>query len=351
MYNEDGALKTGIRFLLLFFIVVSIGLGVFAIVRGFEVCPANVREKIVKQFAYNLRMENAYTLNLKDNTFINESDFAERQMYITEIIDDFVIEFNYFFTGSDEVQLDYEYDVYTVLVINYRHGKNTNNRLWQQEKTLVQNVDSKQQQIEISEQVQINYDEYNAIVREFEHKFGLTTDSYVDIVFKVTTSGEKEQKEFSEMEESRIQIPLNLEVISVNADDMVIKDEAILLKVTEEYNPDYELAGLGGVLLVSAIFSFIILYNKLFNISIKSEYEEERDKILTAYGDIIVEILTPMDKKNVSIVKVKDFYNLVGLEDEVRSPIMFYEDKNSESGEFCLLHNNLLYVYKIKTTD
>ena len=48
------------------------------------------------------------------------------------------------------------------------------------------------------------------------------------------------------------------------------------------------------------------------------------------------------------IIEVKNFNEMIDLEEELRVPIMFYETIEYLEGEFTLVHNNILYKFILK---
>ena len=71
-------------------------------------------------------------------------------------------------------------------------------------------------------------------------------------------------------------------------------------------------------------------------------------KILKNYGNIIIEITTPINIDDYEIIEVKNIEEMVDLEEELRIPINFYEHIPNYYGEFTLIHNNIAYRYIIE---
>ena len=79
-----------------------------------------------------------------------------------------------------------------------------------------------------------------------------------------------------------------------------------------------------------------------------SEYTRTIRKILRNYGDIVAEIVKPVDLSNLEIIDVKNFDQILDVEEELRMPILFSEDKRNEEGCFVIIHNNIAYRYILR---
>ena len=97
-----------------------------------------------------------------------------------------------------------------------------------------------------------------------------------------------------------------------------------------------------------SICLFVIFYKKIFKVEEKNEYTKKLSKILKNYGNIIIEITTPINIEDYEIIEVKDIEEMVDLEEELRIPINFYEHIPNYYGEFTLIHNNIVYRYIIE---
>ncbi len=69
------------------------------------------------------------------------------------------------------------------------------------------------------------------------------------------------------------------------------------------------------------------------------------NRILKNYGDIVAEIVTPTETGNMRVIDVKNFDQLLDIEEEIRMPILFYETVEGEEGEFTIIYDNIVYRY------
>ena len=97
-----------------------------------------------------------------------------------------------------------------------------------------------------------------------------------------------------------------------------------------------------------SILLFILSFKALFNIKPKSSYTKKINKILKNYGQIIVEVENPIKEKGFNIVKVKDFNEMLDLEEELKLRIIFYEDLYNYKAVFTITKESTIYKCIIK---
>lgn len=65
-------------------------------------------------------------------------------------------------------------------------------------------------------------------------------------------------------------------------------------------------------------------------------------KILRKYKEIIVEVENKPDVDGKNVMDVKGFEELITIEEEIRLPILFYEE-NDEEYVFLIIDENVVY--------
>ena len=170
----------------------------------------------------------------------------------------------------------------------------------------------------------------------------------------VTVQSKNNPSKIYDSSEQVLTIPLNQQAFKINAEYVETKNQNIFVN-TEIESLDYRKLTCGIISLICSVILIVALYKIIFNIPPKTLYTIGLNKILKEYGDIIIEVIDQVDKSNYEIILVKNFNEMVDLEEELRIPIMFYEIEENIKGEFTLIHNNILYQYLLdnekKSTD
>ena len=214
---------------------------------------------------YNTYTENAkvnYKVNLKENEFYKETSLDERSSVVASLIENLEIDFNYDFNLSQEQ--DYTYDYKIVAVTNIKETKKSNS-IYETTEELVNKEaqETNEKNLNISEKVTIDYNEYNEKMNKFVKAYGLndTTstlelDMYVNVVNKY--DGTRVNKESKVM---TLSIPLTTKTVDVSIGSNVVKDEGKMLSKKSEYkNMEYVLGA--GILLAATGIVVLVMFVK-----------------------------------------------------------------------------------------
>ena len=104
---------------------------------------------------------------------------------------------------------------------------------------------------------------------------------------------------------------------------------------------------IGSIFVLVAILLILDSIKKSIKFSKKSDYAIALNRILKNYGDIVAEIVSPVEIDSLNVIDVKNFDQLLDIEEEVRMPILFYETIADEQGEFIIICDNMAYRYVI----
>ena len=74
-------------------------------------------------------------------------------------------------------------------------------------------------------------------------------------------------------------------------------------------------------------------------------YEDELKKILFDYRSYIQQIHTKIDYKSYKIIKINSFNELIGMREEIQSPILMYIEENNLKTIFMMIKDDLLFTY------
>ena len=103
-------------------------------------------------------------------------------------------------------------------------------------------------------------------------------------------------------------------------------------------------------MLISAPVCGITFY-KLFKITNVSQFIVQLRKILKGYGDIIAEVTTKPDLRGLNIIEVKEFEDLINIEEELRVPILYYELEKDNEAWFIITTGNQVYRYILRASS
>ena len=304
-------------------------------------------EQVQVSYSENSNIE--YRVYLKENNFFEEDYLEENRTYITSLIDYLDITFNYDIDLSEKLNGSYSY--YIKGIISADKVGNTSDSYWTKEYKLTDTVTEEyidSDRLQISENIKINYQEYNQLLTSFKTEYGLSMEGHLKIVLVVLNNVESEILDRNIMKEttSELDIPLTSLTIEVpiKADgistegfliDETIYDDSLIFLVTKIIG--YMFFIFAGVLILFLIFMTFRGIKK------ESIYHKKLKKILKVYDCIIVNIRDFPKLDNLNVINVNNFEELIDVHSEVRRPINYIHKNNGAT--FMLITEGIVYKY------
>jgi hypothetical protein len=300
----------------------------------------NIVENVI--VSYNTNSNINYKVYILENDYIKSEYMEKGKTYITSLVDKITVNFNYQLNSSNKLDSNYKYDIIAKIVVKHN---STGKELWSEEIKLADNKDATEKDktnLSITDSIDVPYQEYNTKVKNFKSQFNIPITAYVDINLVVKDALNNNQK----VATTGISMDLNEDTFEI--DEVSTGNQ--VENITEEVNPNKTLIiAEVTVAIISAIY-IIIKVCVLVNTSSlkKSYYSKAIYKILKNYGDIVAELVKPVDLSGLKVIDVKNFDQMLDVEEELRIPIMFYETVKNEEGHFVLVHQDMAYRYILK---
>lgn len=304
-----------------------------------------------KIYTATINKNSNYKVYLFDNTFVNETEMNEGQVYIADLVKNIKFNFMYTYSGTKDSNLNYTYYINGKL-----YGENTNSTsdnnevVWQKDYTILDKVskDNNTSGFNITENIDLDYQKYKDEVNNFKKQFGMSLTTKLKLTMNVDINGKYKDKKINKTDKIILEIPVGVQAFSI-AQDYKKTDSINLYKEEKQLsskNPLY--TNICLVILIISIITFLITFKPIFNIKPKSNYTKELNKILKTYGQIIVEVKTKVKDKDYNVMIVKNFDEMVDLEEELRIPIIMYENIYNYTSIFTITHNDTIYKYILK---
>ena len=307
-------------------------------------------EKVVN---YSEKSNLDYKVYLKENDFYDEPYLGKDMVYVANLIDKLVVDFDYNFNSEEKENLTFTYSVIAKLSI----GNLTGTKLYFEknypilsDKSITMENDSKQA---ISEEISVDYPYYNSLANSFKKQYGVETDSKLTIYMLINKKNTDDSDLILNSNSAmNVVVPLSERSVDIKLDYKDIDEKSNIIKKQtmkpKDYIP-YALAGicivLSLVMMVKAMRNAGLLYNK------KSEYEKKIAKILKEYDRLIAESSSLMSFDNKEIITISKFSELLDIHDNLLLPIMYYEVKKHELSYFYISHENTIYLLKIMNKE
>ena len=291
-----------------------------------------------------------YYVYLKENDYFEEDYLPAGRQYIASLIDYIAVNFHYTYYTDKNVDMNYSYDI-TGTVIAHEPG-NESQILYQKDYVL---KDLQQQQVDhaqsftISDDVQIDYDQYNQIISEFKSDYALSLDSYLQVKLNIhiTTGYDEFKNPVIKNESLEMKIPLTEQTIQVGMQYKDINQSSIVEEENQLEITNIVFFFFFWVGIILEIFVVLALVRMIEEEKkAKGHYRIELDKIQKHYDRAIVETKVLPSTEGKQVVVVSSFEELMDARENVEKPILHYRKKNSSI--FIIVDENIIYQYILK---
>lgn len=295
-----------------------------------------------------------YKVYLKNNIYY-DSEYLEKDMsYIANLIDYISIDYNYKFTSNTLLTGEYYYKISADLEITNPE----NNSLYYSKNYLL--LDEKRFTLEnekeytIHENIKINYDTYNFVANNFKTSYGINSESKLKVYLEIHRRIEEESVNNSKINSDgkiNLIIPLSEKAINIKMDSLEIKDQKVILSLSDYKIDDVKYLILGLVFLIITIVIFVRITKIVWNLQYNNSYDKLLKKILRQYDRLIVNTNSMPNLKDRNIIELEDFSELLDAKDNLHKPIYYYEVTPHQKCYFFIKYDNDLIIYTLKNKD
>ena len=296
-----------------------------------------------------------YKVCLKNNNFYTQSCLDKNMSYVSSLIKNVTLTFNYDLNTSKDLNVKTEYEIDAKLVIS-----NTDNtsKYYEQKYILkpktTDGISKINNEYKISQNVDIDYDYYNAIASNFKSQYGIETNSYLEVSFQVYhTNNTNEDVKVTSPSPVVLSIPLSQKSININmASSGINKQEVQNVESSIFTLKNIICLFIGVISLIICLISSLKVAKMLsLTKEKKNNYDKFIEKILREYDRLIVETSTLPKFNKYYITKVNSFGELIDVRDNLRLPIMYYEVAKHQKCHLYITNNKNLYLLTLKAVD
>lgn len=299
---------------------------------------------------YNYYKEKAnvnYKVNLKENEFYQDNYLDESSTVIASLIKDIVVDFKY--NLNLEQKQDYTYSYKIVAKTTVKENSKDNVIYETTDELVNKNLQQEQgKQLDISEEVSIDYNEYNEKINKFINLYRLdNTTNTLELDMYVYANNKYDGTQINKNNKVMVlNIPLTTKTVDISIGSNVVQDEGeILLKKSEYQNIKYVL-GIGIALVaVGAIILAMFIKYVIDTRSAETMYAQELKQILFNYKAYIQQTNNAIKEDDYKIIQINTFNEILGLRDTMQSPILMYTEDEELRTKFIIINDGILYVY------
>lgn len=305
-----------------------------------------------KRIDYQEKSNIDYRVYLKDNEFYDQEYLGKDMVYVSSLIEMIETDFDYDFNITEDSSIKFDYDIVGKLLITDANGSKT---FFEKDYVL---LDGKSRDINdgkvlnINETVKINYGYYNDLANRYRQQYGVNSQSYFIVNMNVNKTSLDEIIKMNDSSVMSIKIPLAQNEVSIRIDSNELNNNSNVISVSMfKINSVINLiCGILFVIVAIVIFTKLLRYMFVL-IPRSSEYDKVLGKILKEYDRFIVETTTAPDDKNLRVVRVHKFVELLDVRDNLSQPIKYYNITKHQKCVFYINYGNEIYIYTLKAID
>lgn len=313
-----------------------------------------------------------YRVYLKENSFFEENYLGNDSKYIASLIDFISANFEYSISMSEK-NVDYRYGYRMDAVVSVTE-KNSTKPLYTKTNELL-NVENQyadgSQNVEIIQNIDIDYNEYNDMIKSFISLYGLddvqstlTINMYVDVI----GSCDEFQDDSNNTSVTSLSIPLTTKTMEIDIKNNIVEadDGVIICNEANSFTIIYLV-----LFITTLLFGMFILYKLIKYVvdtrTAENIYDFELKKILNNYHSYIQRVSNKIDLGHEHILQIDNqfiykgcqffrleaFTDMLEIRDSINAPILMSSNSQNTATYFIILDvtNKAVYVYGLRIND
>ena len=201
------------------------------------------------------------------------------------------------------------------------------------------------------ESIQIEYNDYNDIVKKYKESYDVKSTSYIDVYLDVKYKNSKNNAYLIEGESKPgIHIPLQEETIKIQKYSLEEEKRIDQKPTVQLQSPGLFglgiLSGLGAAVSLSQIL--LLIFSTMDQTSI---YDRTVNTFLKKHNKKIEEIKKAPIKRRKNSIKLSTFKDLLKVQKQTNKKILYHIVNEHTKCEFFIVDDNDLYVLTIKEVD
>lgn len=294
----------------------------------------------INDFSYVERGGINYKVYLTDKKYYNSDYLDEGMQYISSIIDyiDFDFKYNTVFNEKQKFNIKEKLTGEVKIV----DTDNNDKVIYHKKETIKENKTSSEN-IDIVDNVKIDYRKYNSLTNEFKSSYGISADCRLYLEYNI----EYENKD-NGIKENRVlkaEIPLSEQMINIKKNDDFYNESTIAGTTTKSIINIIMFILSIVFILLAFIGVIILIISAIKRIKNESKYDRFIAKILRDNDSYITISKEEYVEKGKSIVKIDSFKELLDVRNNIEKPII-YTKIDENTSKFVLVDSEI-YEYEV----
>jgi len=295
------------------------------------------------------------TSNMGYKVYLNKNDYYDTEYldkgmtYVAALINYVDVDFEYNFNISEPITANYDYYIESDLQIYDK--SNVNNIVFEKKEKLVEDtaqVEQNTTSVNISQDLKVDYKQYNALANSFKSTYNIPVDSRVLINLYVNINGIYERFDYPIKNSNNvgIEIPLTTQMLNINIQTNDV-DKTQAIKATDSRYLDFAIQYI-NYLIIALLLIYIIKFILYFMQSrkYKTPYEQKIAKIMRDYDRVVVNVKhLELSRRSTDMIDVRSFENLIDVSDRLEKSILMMEVEIGKRCWFVVKNGDEFYRY------
>ena len=306
----------------------------------------------VPVLSYNVNNDVKYKVYLKKNDFYQSKYVGMGELLPSPFIDYIEIDFSSVIQSQKQLNYNYTYKVTGVLSAYYTGGEDKKGTIWTKNYSLVDpvsNAENNSSNLKLASNVKITYDTYNSYVDRYKLRAAIPMDADLVVNFTATAKANVDgsNENINETISSSVKIPLSVSTVNITADSRGTGSKIISNTEIIESSKNYVLMAISGVLFLIGLVSTIKLLIALKKMTENHSVLFKLNKILKDHASVVVEIDSVPRVRQATIIEVKQFKDMIDVQQELHLPILYHKSEELTENSFYIISGNQIYRYVI----
>ncbi len=306
---------------------------------------------------YNENADVDYKIYLDNNEFYDEEYIGEDNAYVTSLVNKIIADFKYELNiEADGVEYEYSYKLDTVLTITDTDSE---------DKVILEKIypiiaeqsfKEDSNKVLITEQVAIDYQQYNEFANKFFDDLMLRASDFDTKISAVMSVNVKSASDAFVSDKNNaysisLDAPLTLDTFKIEIPSSVPDGEKVLACKNAYYTAIFKDVAICGGLVDALILTVLIIFIFITR-NDDINYTNKIKRLCRSYGSFIQKIKNDFSVDGYQILYVDTFREMLGIRDTIMSPILMFENEDQTMTRFFIpTASNVVYVHEIKVDN
>ena len=313
-----------------------------------EVMKDETTEETKVAASFSNTPEISYKVFLKENALFDGTVQPEETGYFSALIDHIEVIFNNKYQGVKGAEYKGDYTI-TGEIIGWEAGTEEPTPAWMKKFNISAKKPfrTKDGELKLSQNANINYNNFNAFVKQVGEVTGYNASCTMKVTMKVNYTITTAEGEVTGNMQPTLLIPLGESYFKITKSDTEEIKNDISKTIDVPVPVDYVKISLFLTLGLLCLIMMSII-NSSVEPTLTDIHRKRINKLMKAHGNRIAAVETNLIGESLSLCYVHSMDDMIKISDEIERPIFYvFQNDINELKEFFIIEREKAYIYKV----